>query len=462
MKFDKALLFLSVVACPLLAAPAPDFDAAAKEAVPLLQTYLRINTTNPPGHERKAAEFFKAIFDREGIENEIYDQGDDRADILARLPGNGRKRPLILLNHMDVVPAEAARWKVPPFSGELKDGYIWGRGATDMKGTAICQLMTVLLLKRSGAKLDRDVIFLGTADEEEGTSHNGVHWMLENAKEKLRNAEFVLTEGNTLSVENGKTTAWNVDVTEKSILWLKMIATGKAGHASIPEPEGAVAHLVRAVNRILSFEPPVRLIPAVEAYFKQLSRSAPDDLKPLLSDPSAALNDPVSRKKLLEDPFRNACLRETISVTGLSGSSKVNVIPGEATATLDVRLLPGDKVDEFLATLKSVAGDPSIRFEVISSGIATESSTDSELFRAIGRARDRLEPGVPILTPPLTSTTDSSLLRQAGLVAYGFEPFHLAEDDDHSHGDNERISPENIRFGLEVTHFVVSDVAGAR
>ena len=176
MKFRT--LAAAVLVCAGLPAAArsadpPDFEAAGREAVELLQAYLRVDTTNPPGRERLAADFLKDVFDREGIENRIYDLGNGRANILARLPGSGLGRPILLLNHLDVVPADAERWTVPPFSGDIRDGYVWGRGATDMKGTAVCQLMTLLLLKRSSAPLDRDVIFLGTADEEEG-KENGV------------------------------------------------------------------------------------------------------------------------------------------------------------------------------------------------------------------------------------------------------------------------------------------------
>jgi acetylornithine deacetylase/succinyl-diaminopimelate desuccinylase-like protein len=446
--------------CPEPASELPDFEAAGREAVALLQSYLRVDTTNPPGRERLAAEFFKDIFDREGIENRIYDLGNGRANILARLPGNGLARPLLLLNHLDVVPAEAERWTVPPFSGDIRDGYVWGRGATDMKGTAICQLMTLLLLKRSGATLARDVVFLGTADEEEGRD-NGVADMVEKHRSDLREAEYCLTEGNTISVEDGRMTSWDVDVTEKAPLWLKIIATGKAGHASIPEPDGAVARLIRALSKILAYEPPLRLIPAVNNYFRQLARTAKGDLARALADPSAAMLDPALRKALLESPERNADLRTTISVTGLAGSEKVNVIPGEATASIDCRLLPGEDPQKFLARLRDVAGDETLRWEILLSETATESPIDTALFHAIERARDRFAPGVPVLTPPLTSSTDATRLRQMGVVVYGFEPFQLSEDDDRSHGDDERLSLDNVRFGLEVTYAVVSDVAGA-
>jgi len=445
------------------ATPGAD-DAAVKAALPEalahLRAYLAIDTTNPPGNERRGADFFKAIFDREGIACEVLDQGHGRANVLARLPGTGGKRPLVLLNHLDVVPADASCWSVPPFSGELKDGYVWGRGATDMKGTAICQLMTMLLLKRAGRPLERDILFLGTADEEDG-AESGVLWMLKNAAPSLRNAEFVLTEGNTLTVKGARTEAWNVDVTEKSVLWLKVVAKGKGGHASIPETDGAVPRLLAALCRIQAFEPEPRVIPAVSAYFAQLAKTVDDAaLREDLLHPDEALRVPGRRARLLADPFRNACLRPTISITGLTGSPKVNVLPGEATATIDVRLLPGDDPDAFLARLKAVAADASVKFEVLQSGKATESPLATDLFRAIVRARDRFALGVPVHTPPLTSTTDATKLREAGMVVYGFEPFRLGEDDDRSHGDDERLSVENLRFGMAVTLAVVSDVGG--
>jgi acetylornithine deacetylase/succinyl-diaminopimelate desuccinylase-like protein len=463
-------LTLSLLVAALLAArsraaiPALDeerVEAAAVEAVPLLQKYLRVDTTNPPGNERRAADFLKTVFDREGIECEVLDQGGNRANVVARLRGTGRKRPLLLLNHLDVVPADAARWTVPPFSGELKDGFVWGRGATDMKGTAICQLMTMLLLKRSGKPLDRDVIFLGTADEEDGAA-NGLEWVIRERRALLGNAELALTEGNTLSLTHGATDAWNVDVTEKSVLWVRVVAEGKAGHASIPEPDGAVAHLVRALTRLLAFEPQAHVTPAVAAYFKELSKTAGPGLREDLANPAEALRNSERRRRLLSDPLRNAFLRPTVSITGLSGSSKVNVIPGEATAALDCRLLPGDDPLVFLEALEAVADDPSLRFQIVQATKATESPIDTELFRAIVRARDRFEPGVPVMTPPLTSSTDASKLREIGVVVYGFEPFHIGEGDDRSHGDDERLSVANLAFGIKVTYAVVWDVAGAR
>ena len=453
----------SVRPAPAATPPAPDFDALAKEATAMLQEYIRVDTTNPPGNERRAADFFKKVFDREGIPCEILDMGNNRANVVAHLAGSGKKRPLVLLNHLDVVPVEAARWTVPPFAGEIRNGYVWGRGATDMKGTAIAHCVTMLALKRLGAALDRDVVFLGTADEEEGVEANGAAWVIGNRRDVLRNAELVLTEGAYIDADDaGRAKNWNVDVTEKSVLWLKVTATGRAGHGSIPEPNGAVAKLVRAMGRLMAWEPEIRLIPAVEKYFQSIAANETGALADDLRNPRAALADPARRARLLADPFRSAALRATISVTGLKGSDKVNVIPGETTALIDCRLLPGDDAKVFLETLKRVAAEPDLKWEIIASSVATESTTDTDLFRAIERARDRFDPGVPVLTPPLLSTTDATTFRQAGMVIYGFEAWRIKPDDDQSHGDDERLSLANIRFGVEAMFFIVWEVCGRK
>ena len=225
------------------APPSPDFEAADREALAMLQSYLRVDTTNPPGNERLAADFFHEILDREGIENRVYEMAEGRANILARLPGRGLGRPILLLNHLDVVPADAERWSVPPFSGDVRDGYVWGRGATDMKGTAVCQLMTLLLLKRSGARARPRRALPRHGGRGGGQGERRRRDDRAPPGGPARTPEFCLTEGNTITVEDGRDVSWDVDVTEKAPLWLKLVASGKAGHASIPEPDGAVARL---------------------------------------------------------------------------------------------------------------------------------------------------------------------------------------------------------------------------
>jgi acetylornithine deacetylase/succinyl-diaminopimelate desuccinylase-like protein len=244
-------------------------------AVELMQQYLRVNTSNPPGNEIEAARFFKKIFDEHGIENEIFEYKPGRANIIARIRGNGSKRPIILLSHTDVVTAEPASWEVDPFAATIKNGFIYGRGALDMKGEGLLHLMTMILLKREGPSLSRDVIFLGTADEE--VNDEGSLWMIANKADLFKNAEYLLTEGGDNLLEGDAVKIVGVDVAEKAPFWLRVTATGLPGHGSRPVRDSATNRLIRAMGRILDWETPVRLSPAVEQFFK--------DVAPLQSEP---------------------------------------------------------------------------------------------------------------------------------------------------------------------------------
>ncbi len=244
-------------------------------AVDLMQQYLRINTSNPPGNEIEAARFLKKIFDQHGIQNEIFEYKPGRANIIARLKGNGSKRPIILLSHTDVVTAEPASWEVDPFAGIIKNNVIYGRGALDMKGEGLLHLMTMILLKREGPSLSRDVIFLGTADEE--VDDEGSLWMIANKADLFKNAEYLLTEGGDNLLEGDAVKIVGVDVAEKAPFWLRLTATGLPGHGSRPVADSATNRLIRAMNRILDWDAPVKLLPAVEQFFK--------DIAPLQSEP---------------------------------------------------------------------------------------------------------------------------------------------------------------------------------
>ena len=247
-------------------------------AVDLMQQYLRVNTSNPPGNEIEAARFLKKIFDQHGIENEIFEYKPGRANIIARLKGNGSKRPIILLSHTDVVTAEPASWEVDPFAGIIKNNAIYGRGALDMKGEGLLHLMTMILLKREGPPLSRDVIFIGTADEE--VDDEGSLWMIANKADLFKNAEYLLTEGGDNLIEGDSVKVVGVDVAEKAPFWLRLTATGLPGHGSRPVNDSATNRLIRAMNRILDWETPVKLLPAVEQFFK--------DIAPLQSEPLRA------------------------------------------------------------------------------------------------------------------------------------------------------------------------------
>ena len=428
-------------------------------AVDLMQQYLRINTSNPPGNEIQTASFLKKIFDQYGIENEIFEYKPGRANIIARIKGNGSKRPIILLSHMDVVTAEPASWEVDPFSGVIKNNSIYGRGALDMKGEGLLHLMTMILIKREGPPLSRDVIFLGTADEE--VDDEGSLWMIANKADLFKNAEYLLTEGGDNLLEDGAVKIVGVDVAEKAPFWLRVTATGLPGHGSRPVADSATNRLIRAMNRILDWETPVKLLPAVEQFFKDIAPLQREPLRSQFAKIRDSLNDPTFAKALTSQRDFNFLLRNTISITMLSGSKQTNVIPNAATCNLDVRLLPGESPDEFLKALKDVVADPSIKVENVNRFKPPNSSPiNTELFSLIARKTKENYPTAVVTTKMLSGYTESQLYRQLGIVAYGWVPFYTTpEEDEGVHGNNERVSVKNVRQGTREFYEVVKEIS---
>jgi len=428
-------------------------------AVDLMQQYLRINTSNPPGNEIQTARFLKKVFDQYDIQNEIFEYKPGRANIIARIKGNGSKRPIILLSHMDVVTAEPASWEVDPFSGVIKNNSIYGRGALDMKGEGLLHLMTMILVKREGPPLSRDVIFLGTADEE--VDDEGSLWMIANKADLFKNAEYLLTEGGDNLLEDGSVKIVGVDVAEKAPFWLRVTATGLPGHGSRPVADSATNRLIRAMNRILDWETPVKLLPAVEQFFKDIAPLQREPLRSQFAKIRESLNDPTFAKALTSQRDFNFLLRNTISITMLSGSKQTNVIPNAATCNLDVRLLPGESPDEFLKALKDVIADPSIKVENVNRFKPPNSSPiDTELFSLIARKTKENYPTAVVTTKMLSGYTESQLYRQLGIVAYGWVPFYTTpEEDEGVHGNNERVSVKNVRQGTREFYEVVKEIS---
>jgi acetylornithine deacetylase/succinyl-diaminopimelate desuccinylase-like protein len=449
----------------LIGAPRGDveWNALGDEAAALLSQYIRINTTNPPGNEVAAARWLASVLRRDGIEAQIFEPAPGKANLYARLRGSGAARPLILLNHMDVVLASPEYWQVDPFSGSMRDGYVWGRGALDMKGEGIVQLMTMFTLKRAGVPLKRDIIFLATSDEEIGAGV-GAGWFIEHHRDLLRDAEFLINEGGTIRAnDRGGVDYYGVGTTEKSPFWLDVTARGTAGHGSRPTPDNPVHRLVRALDRIADWRTPLTVTPAVERYFRDLSTIETDSTRRRwFADIGAALRDSVAARTITADLTYNSVLRNTISITGLKGSDKTNVIPPIATAVLDVRLLPGQDPAAFLADLVRVVGDTGVSFKPQGPNWpATESSTETELFRAIEAAARARHPGALVTTPMLAGFTDSHYFRRVGIASYGLTPFPLTAADARGvHGNDERVSMEALRFGVHFMYDVVSRVAG--
>lgn len=426
-------------------------------AVTWLQEYLRIDTTNPPGNEAKAAAFFKRIFDQEGIENRVFEFAPGRADIWARIPHTTREanRPFILLNHTDVVSSDPAHWKVPPFSGQILDGFLYGRGAQDMKNEGLAQLVAMVMLKREKTPISRDVIFLATADEE--VDDAGSRWIIANHLELLGNAEYLITEGGENLMRGGRVRYVGVDVAEKAPFWLHVVAHGDAGHGSRPIVESAPDRLIAALARIINYKPELKLIPIVETSLRSLARLQPPARAAMFRNIRQALLDTRNRDALRNDPSIGYMLQTTIAVTMLGGSAQTNVIPGEAWANLDVRLLPGDDPLQFLAEMRQVEGDPNVTIEPLKTfAPANFSATETPLWRAIQVASRKYFSSAPVI-PRLTSGyTENQLYRPLNITCYGFSPFAVTETEGGSeHGDNERIRLEEIRRGPRVLYDVL-------
>lgn len=439
-----------------------EWRAVGAEAAELLSQYLRINTTNPPGDEIHAARWLAAVLAREGVDARVFEPRPGKANLYARLAGDGSARPLILLNHMDVVLASPEYWQVDPFGGVITDGYVWGRGALDMKGEGIVQLMAMILLKRAGVPLKRDVVFLATADEEIGAGV-GVQWFVERHADLIRDAEFLINEGGTIRADaNGRVEYYGIGTTEKSPFWLELSARGTPGHGSRPTPDNPVHRLVHALARVAAYQTPFVVTPTVDRYFRDLATVETDSARRRwFSDVRAALRDSAAVRAITADLTYNALLRNTISITGLKGSDKTNVIPPVATAVVDVRLLPGQDPDAFLTELTRVVGDTAVTIRPQSpSWGATESPVDTELYRAIVAAARARHPEALVTTPLLTGFTDSHYFRRLGIVSYGISPFPLTVAESQGvHGNNERVSLVALTFGVRFLFDIVLRVA---
>ncbi len=452
-------LLVAAVLSPRAAAQV-DWPNYESRAVELLQQYLRMDTSNPPGNERRAADFFCALFAGEGIECQVIEIAPGRANAYARLRGDGSKRPLILLNHIDVVNADAKTWSVPPFSGEIRDGMIYGRGAQDMKAEGLLQAMAVVALKREGVRLARDVIFLAVADEEVGTL--GTEWMLAHERARLAGAEYLINEGGENLLEDGALPFWNVDVAEKVPYWLRLTARGRAGHGSVPMWDAATHRLARALQRVADYETPLKVLPAVQHELCDEARVRfPADAE-RFCQLETSLRDPAFRRRLTENPDWNYLLRNTISLTVLRGGPQTNVIPAEATAELDVRLLPGEDPQAFLAEIRRVIADSTIAVEPISpTRSANSSPVGNELWKVFEDVVARHFPQTRV-TPRLSASfTETQVYRQLGIASYGFCPFVTTPSEAGTpHGTDERISVAAYQGGLRVLFEVVVGIAG--
>ena len=458
---------LLLIASPAGSGTSTDMPSAAYEdmAVDLLRQYLQIDTTVPPGNELRGARFYQRILEQEGIPVEVDEFAPGRANLLATLKGSGARRPLILLNRMDVVPADPKRWSVPPFAGVVKDGMIHGRGAEDMKTEGILQLLALVRLRREGVPLDRDVLFLATADEEAAFAGALRALSAEGWRGRLEKAEFLITEGGENLLDRaGRPVYFGVETAEKGPFWLTLRTTGTPGHGSRPIADSALNRLVRALERVRLHRTELKVLPSVDKFFRDTAAKVPEPRASWYRDIRAALRDPRAARTLYDDREVSALLRNTISITVVKAGYKTNVIPGTAEAELDVRLLPGEDPQAFLTELRAVIADPTVEITAPDTfRVPNQSATDTELFRVIERVLARHYPGVPVTTKMLTGATESVLFRPLGVVAYGFTPLlTTSEETATGHGDDERINEATVRRSTGVFYEVVKELCAAR
>jgi len=443
----------------------PDFNKARDEAIQILQGLIRIDTSNPPGNETKAAQYLKGILDKEGIPSEIIALEPARGNLVARIKGNGKAKPLLLIAHLDVVGVEREKWTMDPFAATIKDGYLYGRGVFDDKSNVAAALQVMLMLHRSKTPLDRDIILLAEAGEE-GTSSVGIDFMVSKHWDKIE-AEFAINEGGWILEEAGKVRYVAVTTTEKVPNTTKLVAKGSSGHGSMPRMDNAIVHLAAAVAKVGEFQPPMRLNETTRTFFKRLAS---------ISAPSEAIlysnvEDPVSGK-VVEETLRrsnvmlNSMLRTSISPNIFNGGFRSNVIPGSAEATLDIRALPDEDMGEFYATLKRIINDPAIEIVPPAAGTVRPTSApsrlDSVLFQSIEKAQAAVFPGVVTLPVMFTAATDSAQLRAKGVQAYGLGSVLSEEDRARMHGNDERLSVQGIGKFIELMYRAVAGIAVAR
>jgi acetylornithine deacetylase/succinyl-diaminopimelate desuccinylase-like protein len=438
-----------------------DWAKVEEEAVELFLQYLRIDTTNPPGNEIAAARFLGEICRREGVEYQIFEPAPGRGTIWARLRGDGRQRPLVLLNHLDVVPHSPEFWTIPAFAGRIEGGFIYGRGALDMKSLGIAQFVTLLTLKRAGVSLRRDLIFLGTADEEAG-GELGAGWFARTHPELLAGAEYLLNEGGSNFVNSdGRVLTIGISPAEKTPAWLRLTAMGEPGHGSIPRPQSAVNRLVRALHRLLDYQPPYQVAPVVAQSFRSFAPLMERSIGERYLTIEKSLQDPEFRRVLETDAQARALLQNTISLTMLEAGNKVNVIPPVASASIDTRLVPGEQLGRWIAELKTVIADPGISLEPILAFQGNASPIDSSLVTSLHALVTRRFPGAILTFPVVAGFTDSHYFRNLGIHSYGFSPFvaPVSQLGQGYHGNDERIGRKAFTDGVRFLYEVVETLA---
>jgi acetylornithine deacetylase/succinyl-diaminopimelate desuccinylase-like protein len=441
---------MRVIAYVLIAVLASSVSQLAfAQPLDRLMAYIEIDTTNPPGNESRAVEFFADILDEAGIEYDRAESAPGRGNIWARLEG-GDEPAVVLLHHTDVVPATAEAWDSDPFKAVIRDGMLIGRGALDTKSLGIMHLEAFLALHESGLPLNRDVIFMATADEEAGGMF-GAGWLADNRREIFEGVGFLLNEGGRGVRADGKS-YFVIEVAQKRPFWLRLTSSDEPGHGSRPLPTSATTRLIAALQRIQTqpFEP--RVIPQVSRMFEGISPYVDEKWRDSLQNIEAAVRDSSFLMQFQADqPGLHALLRNTCSITILSGSDKINVVPPVASAELDCRILPDQDADEFLAAIRNRIDDDQISIEELMLFSPAESSSDTGLFSTLEEVSKTNYPGAGVIPAVGSGFTDSHFFRDLGIISYGYAPILIPEEDARTvHGNNERIAIDTFEQGVEM------------
>jgi acetylornithine deacetylase/succinyl-diaminopimelate desuccinylase-like protein len=439
---------------------APDFNQAQAEAVKFLSDLVKIDTSNPPGNETRAAEYVKGVLAAEGISAQIYESAPGRGNLVARLKGNGKKKPLLLMGHLDVVGVERDKWTVDPFAGIIKDGYLYGRGSTDDKAMDAANLEVLLLLHRLKTPLDRDIILLAEAGEE-GTTEFGIDFMVEKHWDEIT-CEYALNEGGSTPEENGKVQYVGVSTTEKVPRGLILKARGSSGHGSAPRVDNAITHLAAAVAKVGTWEAPMRLNETTRRFFQQMAKISPPEKAQLYQH----VEDRAVQQKLHEtEPAYYSMLRTSLVPTIIKGGFRVNVIPADAEATLDVRALPDENMDALKASLAKLINDPAVEIASTPGNLrpaTPPSGLDTDAFHALEIAQQKVFPGALTIPIMQVGATDSSELRAKGVQAYGIGTVATREDNKRIHGNDERAQIAGFGKFLQFLYIATTELATAK
>ena len=476
-------LFLPLCALAAAFAAPPDWKKVDTETFEYFTSMVKIDSSNPPGKETAVAKYIQRVLDKEGIPSKLVGDDQERLSLIARLKGTGAKKPILIMGHTDVVGVQRERWSEDPFGAKLIDGYIWGRGTIDDKDLVTGALMTMILLKRSGVTLDRDVIFVAESGEEggggapippdgrpaapgsgRGRATYGIQYIIQNNWPDI-DAEYCLTEGGDFTSIGGKVLYQKVQLAEKVGRGMRLVSSGTAGHGSQPREDNAIVHLGGAVSKIGQWQPPMHLTDITRTYLERLAQVAPPEeaarYKMLFDSAHTMEAQDWFRKNDIE---MNSELRTSISPNIIQGGFKSNVIPSEAVATLDIRAVPGEDMEKFKAMMQQVISDPQVKIEAANfqAPPSPPSTMDTEMFRMLEAVQKEIYPGTAILPWMSTGGTDMRGLRAKGMQCYGIGAEIPREDKvlHAMHSDNERIKEAGLYKFIRYEYEVVARMAG--